>query len=240
MRKIVVLLIGILPVIVTAQSRSTIDIITGIDYSYRILNDKNVTPTFGYTFRMLNARSNTIESASAKYRDSIEIPDIGFRGGFNINFRLGKNLFFKSGLRYISNGYKSVKVNDPTLPFEPEYKASIRFIEVPTGLRYVFYRRKIACFAELGFATSYVLNYKLKTVTDVDTKSEVIKSADMLDLHFNGIISAGAQTDLNEDIIFFMQPIFRYDLSLLSNAPVREHLYTAGIECGLRYFVGKK
>lgn len=240
MKQLFILLIGLLPVSAIAQSKVTIDLITGIDYSYRILNDKNSISYDGYTFRMLNARNYTIKSASAAYRDSIEKPDVGFRGGININFKISRYLFFKSGLRYVSNGYKSVKIYDPSLSYEAQYKASIRFIEVPTGVRYVFLRRKIACFAELGLTTTYALNYKLKTITELDTKNEVLKNADMLDIHFNGFGALGLQTDLNEEMMIFVQPIFRYDFTLLSNAPVREHLYSAGIECGLRFYFNKK
>lgn len=240
MKQIILLFIGIWPCSTIAQSKATLDLIAGIDYSYRLLDDKNTVPKFGYTFRMLNTRNTSIHAASVKYRDSIEVADIGFRGGVNINLRLGRKLFFKSGIRYISNGYKSIKVKDPGLPYDPQYKANIRFIEIPTGFRYIFYCKKISCFAECGFATTYVLNYKLKSISDVDTKSEVIRDADMLDLHFNGIISIGLQTELNDEMLLFIQPIFRYELSTLSNAPVREHLYSAGAEFGLRYYLNKK
>jgi hypothetical protein len=65
------------------------------------------------------------------------------------------------------------------------------------------------------------------------------RSVNIAELMMGAYCSVGLQHDLNENMQFFVQPIFRYGLTPVYPLAEREHLYSAGAELGLRYFIRK-
>jgi hypothetical protein len=234
MKKILSFLCCVLPFFTQAQFKTSIDFISGIDYSYRYLSP-----------------DNTISSKSlAAFRDQNEVASIGMRAGANFNLKLNKKLYLKTGLRYVSNGYSSPKhslkyeseydpinggyIPDPSLPHELASVTKYRFIEIPVAVRYVFGTNKLSYFAELGLGCANYINQLTTNTTDINKYTFEAKYPFFNHWTFNSLLSIGGQYILNKNIQLFAQPIYRYSINSLPKAPINEHLYNLGLEFGFR------
>lgn len=240
MKQLIFLFTLSLPFFAQAQFKASADFVSGIDYSYRRLNPDN---------------SNSIISI-AESRNKTEIPRLGMRIGANLNFKLSSKLFLKTGLRYVSNGYSTKKrslqfesqydpvtgqiITDPTLIQTIEYKTNYRFVEIPLSLRYVFRDKKFSYFVEsgLGFA-NYINSFKIIT-TDLGKSTNESKPDFFSAWNANAILSLGAQYAISKNVQLFAQPIFRYSLNPIALAPIDEHLYSLGLEAGIRCSLSRK
>lgn len=84
----ILILLFLLPTIGFGQFKQSIDLIGGLEYSYRYLRNTDGSPDIGID------QANVMSS-----------PKFNWRAGFNYNYRLGNRLVLKSGLRFASVGY---------------------------------------------------------------------------------------------------------------------------------------
>jgi len=167
-----------------------------------------------YSYRNLSTSSDdAIVLGILENRDEKESGKTNWRFGLNYNRKLTNNIFFKTGLRLASVG------------FEGEKKTELRLIH-----------KKLIPFFELGVSPSIYLTTRVTSKTDIGDSTAFNKNnqTDFNQFHLVGYISMGLNYNLNENIQFFGQPIFRYHLTELVDAPIEEHFYVAGIEVGLR------
>lgn len=232
-------ILTLLPFLVFSQINLSVDLVTGIEYSYRSLRTSRVDPI---VISILDGRN-------------VETGKSNWRFGLNYNKRISAKFFLKTGLRLASIGYKGEKkiglrwgseitsmgwIPDPSLAHEIQLIHDYLFIELPIVGRYEFKGKKLSPFIELGVAPSYYLTTRTKKITDIGNESTFQKSPAP---HFNslqvvGLFSMGINYNLNENIQLFGQPIIRYHFSKLIEAPIEEHLYNFGIELGLRKKLG--
>ena len=236
MKTKIFLILLIIPAFAFSQVKSTIDFVSGIEYSYRILkttNDELIT----------NVILDNREGETGK---------INFRLGFNFNQRLSEKIFLKSGVRLASVGYKGEKRTgliwgseidpnlgyqlDPNLPHESQFIHDYWFIEIPIIGRYEFNNRKITPFIEAGISPNVYITSKTKIKTDISSNVEFY---DETKLNFNRMhlavnLSFGLNYQLSPKWILFGQPVFRYHFTKLVEAPIKEYLYNYGIELGAR------
>ena len=225
------------PYLAFSQFNSSIDLIIGMDYSYRNLNTSS---------------NEGIVISILEKRDSAETGKLNGRLGFNFNKRLTNKLHLKTGIRLASIGYKGEKKTglkwgsehdgmggwtpDPNLPHEIQFIDDYWFIEIPIAGRYEFGERKLIPYIELGASPSFFLKTRTKTITDISTETR-FHSEEPLPFnkfHLVGNVSFGANYLISENMQVFGQPIFRYHLTKLVDAPIKEYLYDYGIEIGIR------
>lgn len=230
-----ILLFLALPFLIVAQSNSSVDFIGSVDYTYRYFK------------------------ADENFDDSIrkkEKGNLNWRLGFNYNQRLSERLFLKTGLRLMSLGYHR-EYNfgelrwgtqhdgegnfDPNIsPDEsfPNTKVSTNyvFLEVPLVLRYEFTTKKITPYIEAGFGSAYVLQIRNTTSQEGERKSNTTSEfgENFNRFQLEGIISFGVNYNLNANWQLFTQPTFRYHLTELTDFYYKEHLWSAGLELGVR------
>lgn len=226
-----------LPVLLFSQiSRSSIDLIGGIEFSYRHLIVSNENDS-----DRLNEKMN---------RDQGETGKIQWRAGFNYNRRLSPKVFFKTGLRAASVGYTGLNKTDfrwpdefdeqgnwtlnPSLPHEFQYNYTYYYLELPLAIRYEFSEKKFSPFMESGVSPFIVFARQLETITDLETTKGVAFRINFFHgFQLVGIISVGANYNLKEGWQLFAQPTFRYHFDFY-NSPINESLWNAGIEMGVR------
>ena len=227
-----------LPYFVSAQTNSSIDFITGFEFSYRDLiveGDGDILNTIIEVRKKETVKSN-------------------WRIGFNYNRKITNKFHLKSGLRLASVGYKGGKITglvwgseidpamggtgmpDPSLPHEVQFVYNYWFIEVPIIGRYEFEGNKIRPFIEAGISPSIYISSRTTQITDIGRESSFgrQKASSFTNLHWVANISFGINYTLNEKMQFFGQPVYRYHLTKLVDAPIKEYLYNFGLEIGLR------
>jgi len=227
----------IVPFFLMGQSNSSIDFVSGFDYSYRTIkgtNDDFITE--------LILESRTDES-----------PTVNWRAGFNYNRKLTKKFYLKSGLRLASVGYKSKKITDlvftpvvdpqgnlqesnPNLPSEVQFVYNECFAEIPIMGRFEFSANKVIPFLEIGLSPNIYVTSRVKAITDVYTTVEYRrnKHSAFNKLHFVGSLSFGCNYQIVPKYQLFGQSAIRYHLTKTSEGAIKEHLYNFGIEAGIR------
>ena len=235
--KFIAVLILIIPILGFGQINQTIDFISGIEYSYRNLTTSS---------------EEGIAVGMMENRDDKETGKINWRLGFNYNLRLSNKIFLKTGLRLASVGYKGEKktglrwgsehdgmggwIPDPNLPHEIQLVHDYWFTEIPIAGRIEINKKKLSPFFELGVSPSIYMTTRTKTITDIGTDSE-FQNGDVHNfnkLHVVGFLSFGMNYSLNDKFQIFGQPVFRYHLTKLADAPIGEYLFNYGLEIGIR------
>ncbi len=225
-RPFICIILLFIPFVSFSQINTSLDILAGIDYSYRNLNNNSIL-------------------------NDGETGKINFRFGFNFNKKVSEKFFFKTGLRFAAVGYKGKKndnlrwgnqqtggVFNPSIPGEfssLQFIYNYLFIEIPIIGRYEFSKKKFTPFAELGLAPSLYLTTRTKQITNIDSKVFSASDPSFNKVHFVGVISFGGNYTINQGLQLFAQPTFRYHLTrLINDVPIKENLWTVGLELGFR------
>lgn len=220
------------PFLATAQSNVSLDFVVGADYTFRTLYASD-----NYEFIL-------------KVREA-EVGKLNGRTGFNFSKRITNRLFLKTGVRLASVGYYIKKqddvrweseystgewVPDPNLPHKLSLIKDYWFVEFPLMARLEFNQRKWAPFLEGGVSPSLYVTTRTIIESDFDKNSDFEHAAvkGFNRLQWVGVLSFGMNYNATSRIQLFAQPVLRYHLSNLVKAPVKEHLYTAGLEMGAR------
>ena len=238
MKNAISFLVLVFPFPAFSQTNASIDLVAGLEYSYRSLSTSS---------------KDEIVAGILEGRNDKESGKLNWRAGFNYNRRLSNRFHLKSGLRLASVGYNGEKrtglryasefvtpdlwVPDPSLPHEVQFIYDYWFIEIPIAGRFEFTNRKIAPFLELGIAPSVYVTTRTKIVTDLGTDVNFDNGVDAFDFHqfhLVGFVSFGVNFSINERMQLFGQPTFRYHLTKLVDAAIEEHLFNYGIEIGVR------
>ncbi len=227
----------VFPFFIQGQTHS-VDFITGIDYSFRILGS-----------------DNQISEFIVDQRDMSENARINFRLGVHYNFQFKERLHLRTGLRLVNQGYNGQTLEtlkwpnqhdgqggwDPSIPGEYD-KLSIDynyyFLELPFSLRHELSNRKLQLFYELGFAPSMLLRSVTKIKLDGETQSSAsnsVSSTEDTNLQLLGLVSVGLNYKLCKRWRVFIQPQFRYHVTKLVAESIKEKLYGIGIDFGTRY-----
>jgi hypothetical protein len=225
----------LLPFLGESQTRPTLDVLTGYEYSYRTL-----------TMNGMDIRED-------------EEGIFTFRYGLHYNQPLSENWTLKLGLHYVQNGSRTPgnelrwgSQHNGTGGFTPDtgnasqsvaYETQHRFLSVPVALRYALggTQKKLSFYVEAGTAISHYLTTK-NTSTVTGEGSQLIRNViDDLDgihqWHLLGSLAFGANYGLGERTQLFLQPTFRYHLTPLADGPFKEHLYNVGLEIGGRFAI---
>lgn len=224
------------PFLMEAQLNSSLDIIFGMDHSFRTLSASDENPDY----------QNIIEVRR------IEKPQFNYRFGLNYNHRVNDHIFLKTGIRMARIGY-IVKEDDnlrwpsehdgmggwkpdPNLPHNIKFVEDHFFIEIPFAGRYEFNQQKLTPFIEAGIMPHVYLGTRVvqqlgteKTVEHRDEKDNNINT-----LNLAGNVSVGLNHNLTQKLQIFGQTIFRYHFTGTYDNPISEHLYSAGLELGMR------
>lgn len=229
----------ILPFISGAQSKTSFEITGSIAYSFRDINENKTVERF----KTYISRKNTEKAA--------------VRGllGINISQRIANNFYIRSGLRLVDAGYifpDDIRLKWGTQGVDGQFIANIPsgeegystslnhlFLEVPLLFRYHMLtgKGKFQPFVEAGISGMYYLT----SFNFIENKGESDflreRNKDINEFQMVGILSVGLNYDLSERKQLFFQPTFRYHLNPFYDLPIREHLFSAGLEIGCRWSI---
>jgi len=215
-----------------SQTYQSIDFITGLEISDRILSLEDPE---GIPIELIN------------FRQENEIPKFNWRLGGNFNQRINKSYIFKTGLRLSSIGFKYKGITTLAFPGGPSsnlteihFKQDFLFFEFPLAVRKEFSNGKWIPFIEAGILPSIYLVSKATSVSDVERR--VLYDTGINNQAFNkfqlaGFISFGLNYSLNEEVQLFCQPAFRYHFTNLYDANWKVRLFNYGLELGVRQVI---
>jgi len=232
--KLFILFIILLPVLGFSQVSPSIDLIAGLDYSYRTLNSE------------LLDGNRTRETGK-----------LNWRGGLNYNQPITSQFFLKTGLRLASVGYKGENntdvrwpsennggtwVPDPALPRELQLIYDYWFLEIPIAARWEMNNKKVIPFFELGIAPSIYMTTKTISKTELGRTTQLERNSfpTFNKVHFVGLAAFGINYVISDYLQVFGQPTARYHITGTSRSSVNENLFNIGLELGLRKKLGKK
>ncbi len=236
MKNLTLVLLLCLPFFAFTQSNTSIDLIAGVDYSFRTLQASDE-----YQF-ILDSRQQ-------------EAGKLNTRFGFNFNKKVADRWYLKTGLRLAGVGYTLRKltnlrwpneqdgngmyVPDPNLPHEIRFTEDYWFLELPVMARFELGQKRWTPFVEAGVLPSVYLKTRIGQYTDVGNSATFVREdiPGFNNFQMAGSVSFGMNYNLNQQIQFFGQPVFRYYFTKLTDKPVKEHLYSAGMELGCRFIL---
>lgn len=216
-----------------AQINSTIDLVLGIDHSYK--SSKSDGSETGDLF----AGSGNDEQSAI----------ITGRYGLNYNKRIFPTIWLKTGVRYSKLGYKlevDLKYNNQNDPAFNGANTAIskyhyRFVEIPLAFRKEFFQKKFKLFTEIGIASNFLIN---STYTQIIGNKSTTYTDDYTPYNkfqFSGLLSVGMNYSLNDKFILYGQPTYRYHFTKnYSPGTVIENLYSFGLEIGARLNLSSK
>ena len=193
---------------------------------------------FSSTFRSIDGNGSNTELV----RNDTELNKGNIHVGFNYNKRIGEKMHFKTGVRYMSMGYKTkertLTFGDMMTTTNLYFTYDYQFIEVPLNIRYELGgQKKIVPYVELGVSPMYLFGNVQVLYQDGEQDTRTRNpSADFNKLHvalnanvgINYVLSGGGTA-------LFLQGIFRYDLiNLVDSENFKEFLYGYGLEIGAR------
>lgn len=227
----------ILPIILFSQFDQSIDIVAGIEYSYR---------------RLSTTSEDDLVLRIKEMSDAGQSGKMNWRFGFNYNRKILKRIHLKTGLRLASVGYNGEKKTDltwitefdemgnwtpdPNLAREAQIIRDYWFVTMPIAGRFEMNENRLSPFIELGVFPTYYVTTRTKVITDLETTTgfNTIAASRINKLNVVSFISVGMNYSLSDTFQMFAQPIFRYHLTPLANKPIKTNLFNYGIELGVR------
>jgi len=208
-----------------AQNTSTADIHIGLNQSYRFIDDGG--------------------SETENVRNDLEIPKLNFHIGVNFNRLITSQLYVKSGLRFVSMGYKTEKRDliFPTGDFTTiQFVYNYLFLEIPLGLRYEFVENTVFIpYIEAGFAPTIYATNTVARVQDGDERiyERIPSMRDFSTFHLSANVAAGVNYNTSTETTLFFQLNYKRHLTNLIEGDFKERLTAYGIEFGLRRSISK-
>ncbi|MFT5382837.1 MAG: hypothetical protein ACI8VT_004115 [Saprospiraceae bacterium] len=241
------LLFLFLPILATSQQNSSIDIVLGSDFTYRILIGESST-------------------SSKSLRNERESGLINFKYGVDYNLQFRKNLIFKTGIRIAKIGYNNnysytsfvflepltteellailngeeIPPSQPNNNHKVNIKTNHQFIELPVALRYLFNKKKLSPFVEFGLSPYLYVNTHTKGSVNEDTidSNRRIENKDFRKVNLMLMVSFGVEYKVVNNLKIFFQPNYRLSLLKKSkNGPIKEYPYSLGLEFGIRKYL---
>lgn len=227
----------IIPAFTFGQFNQSFDFVTGLEYSYRSLR--------------LTLDEDIIEEVR-ETKNRIDSKQLNWRFGVNYNYRVTDKVVFKTGIRLASVGYKTemeglswgIGQNGQEGPIpnagslDLQQTANQWFLQVPLVGRYEMGKRKLQPFFELGVSPALYVNTR-GSIFSRSANKDVFQSSRKIDqlneFHVIGLLSFGANYNINDNLQLFGQPAFRYHFTrLLDLMGGTENLLNYGIEVGIR------
>lgn len=202
------------------QYSSSVDLLAGLNQSYRIYENEF--------------------TASEMTRNESEIPKFNYHIGVNYNKQISSLLHFKTGLRFVSMGYKTTQRE---LTFADGSPSTIQFIydylffEIPINLRLEFPKeRSIVPYFEAGLAPNFYVSNRAVQVQDGERRvyERMPSATDFRIFHLSANVAVGLNYYSNSDTCIFLQAHYKRHISNLVDTGGFEYQFAYGVEFGVR------
>ena len=152
---------------------------------------------------------------------------------------MGYILYFiqKSILKVYQDIYLApTQVPDPALPKRFRSRYNFSYIDLPLIAHFKFGKKKLSFIASAGVVTNFLLYEKLISIKDFGggnvKKERGFSNFIYNPLNISPMISVGCDLKLGKKVDLKLEPVFRYGILQIIDAPVTGHLWNAGLNIG--------
>lgn len=201
-----------------------------------------------YCFRSLSNNDGSSNSDIViNNRENYEIPHFGYNAGVNVHYNLFKFFQIQTGVSFVNCGYdtKWLEINYfdrnnlVAVYGKGKFKYIYKYISVPLKFDFLFGNKKLKAKFGVGTSADFFIEEKVRyIVKKYDGNKEVSSYKNRRDnyknLNISLLISSGIDYKVRR-LHITAQPIIRYGLLKIIDAPVTARLWNAGIDLGLIY-----
>ncbi len=233
MKHSIILLLLLLPLISFCETKDTLS-----DGKIKI----GISGSSDYCYRIL--KSDETSKWISDVRDTLEIPKFGYTVSVNILYKIKNNIKIEGAILYSNFGEKTKKYvlnnsNSADLPANSSFLYNYRYLGLPLKINYYFYTKKIKLYATVGLSTNVFLSKKITSVLEymnLDTKkSNSISKNGFSKINFLVIAGLGINYSISNKFDIKVEPIYKRSINTIIKAPIKEYLYSAGLNLGFYY-----
>lgn len=208
----------------------------------RIMIGVNFSPD--YNFRTLtNKDGSSSNNIVIKSRNELEKAKYGYTTGLNVCINFQKHVALETGIQYSNKGYKTKNLNlifappNSGLPVKSQSIYAYKYIGVPLRVKFTFGTSKIRFLSSAGFMTNFLLKVKQTDISEyangkTEEKTQSTTSG-FKKVDISPLISVGIDYKLTDKIHVLAEPTFRYGVLKTRDAPVKENLWSTGVNIGV-------
>lgn len=205
----------------------------------------NFSPDFSY--RALLANKSSPSYAVKENRDNIEEAGFGFTAGVTAASKINESIDWETGLQFASKGYGTSKqalfypVPPTTEPVAARLIWNYRYLDVLMKIKFYWGSGRTRIVSSAGVSTGFLLNAKQTTLlefTDGRTEKSRQEIIGFRKIDVSPMLAIGLNHRLNDNMQFAVEPTFRYGLLKIMDAPIAEHLWSAGLNLALYHSLG--
>ncbi len=206
------------------------------DYSYRTLKPGDP-----------NAPGNVV----IDLRNETEKAKFGYTTGINVGFNMTECVALETGLQFSNKGYQTndrqlvyVSPPGPNDPTQASFSYNYHYIGVPLTVKFLLGKGKARFVSSAGFTTNFLLNAsqtaQLEYANGRTEKKRQTSPENYNKIDLSPMLSVGLLYKLANNIYFTAEPTLRYGLLKTVDAPVKEHLWSAGLNLAVYHTVKRK
>lgn len=216
----------------------------------KILVGFNFSPD--YSYRTLKPRDpNAPANVVIDVRNETEKAKFGYTTGINVWFNMTDCVALETGLQFSNKGYRTknntLVYADPPGPNDPtqaSFSYNYHYIGVPFTVRFLLGKGKARFVSSAGFTTNFLLNAsqtaQLKYANGTKEKKRQTSPENYNKIDLSPMLSLGLLYKLANNIYVAAEPTFRYGLLKTVDAPIEEHLWSAGLNLAVYHNIKRK
>lgn len=216
----------------------------------KVLIGFNFSPDYSYRTLKLSDGNSPV-NVVIDVRNQIEKAKFGYTTGLNVSVNVNDCVALETGVQFANKGYQTkdreLVYADPPAPSDPT-QASLRYsyhyIGIPMRVKFSLGKGKARFVSSAGFTTNFLLNASqtahLKYADGKTKKNKQSSTADFKRMDVSPMVSVGLHYKLNNNIHVTAEPTFRYGLLKIMDAPVAEHLWSAGLNLAIYHNIKGK
>ena len=199
----------------------------------------NFSPNFCYrTLNYLDESQTFVDT-----REELEHPSFGFNAGISARYIFITNLEVELGVQFSrqTHMFKNIPISDGmgnTSLGLADNQLRYHYLELPLRVNYRFLNRKVFCYVTAGVSMNLFLNDKSKIWLTYNTGETDVVTSESSIYDFNKTALAvlgglGIGYHISEKLNVRLEPLFRYSLTPLAEAPINQYNYSIGCQIGM-------
>jgi hypothetical protein len=202
------------------------------------------SPELCYRTLKATSRAKWIEDM----RDTMEIPKFGYSAGVNLAYQLSNKFSFEVELLFSDKGERTKQYSleysafsEPSLnpPSSVRFSNHYYYLDLPLKLNYYLIKKQVNFYLTTGISINTFL-YQTTTsfIEKQDGSVEKTNSTThpkFQKMNFAAMAGFGISYQLSDKYIFKLEPVFKHGITSIVNAPVKNYLYSVGVNVGIAY-----
>jgi len=202
-----------------------------------------------YCYRTLKSDNSKSSMFITDYRDTTEIPKIGFTTGLNLIMEISKRIAIETGLLFSDKGEKTKAISKKwisnsgqsltSLPSKVTANFKYYYLDIPIKVNYYLKTEKLKLYVTAGISPNIFLVERSILIYEYNdgriSRNTTFGNNGFSRVNLAFIAGLGCSYDVTQKIFLKIEPTFRHSITSINNTPIKGYLYSAGLNTGL-YF----